>query len=195
MRALIIAAALAASGAAYAEPVNYTLDAAHTQIAFSIERFGFNQVLGRFENVTGTMVIDEANPANSSVSATIQVASVDSSNDTRDEHLRGERWLNAAQFPTIEFRSTAVRLTGERTAEVTGNLTLLGQTHPVTLNVTLNSIGATPNRPNARLAGFSATSSLSRAAWGSTTAQGPNMIGDLVTIQIEALAAPTQAAN
>ena len=195
MRALIIAAALAASGAAYAEPVNYTLDAAHTQVAFSIERFGFNHVLGRFENVTGTMVIDEANPANSSVSATIQVASVDSSNDTRDEHLRGERWLNAAQFPTIEFRSTAVRLTGERTAEVTGNLTLLGQTHPVTLSVTLNNIGATPNRPNARLAGFSATSSLSRAAWGSTTAQGPNMIGDLVTIQIEALATPTQAAN
>ena len=195
MRALIIAAALAASGAAYAEPVNYTLDAAHTQVAFSIERFGFSHVLGRFENVTGTMVIDEANPANSSVSATIQVASVDSGNDTRDEHLRGERWLNAAQFPAIEFRSTAVRLTGERTAEVTGNLTLLGQTHPVTLNVTLNNIGATPNRPNARLAGFSATSSLSRAAWGSTTAQGPNMIGDLVTIRIEALAAPAQAAN
>jgi len=193
MRALIIAAALAASGAAYAEPVNYTLDSAHTQVAFSIDRFGFNHVLGRFENVTGTMVIDEANPANSSVSATIQVASVDSSNDTRDEHIRGERWLNAAQFPTIEFRSTSVRLTGERTAEVTGNLTLLGQTHPVTLNVTLNNIGGTPNRPSDRLAGFSATGSLSRAAWGSTTAQAPNMIGDLVTIQIEALAA--QAAN
>ena len=195
MRALIIAAALAASGAAYAEPVNYTLDASHTQVAFSIDRFGFNHVLGRFEDVTGTMVIDEANPANSSVTATIQVASVDSSNDTRDEHIRGERWLNAAQFPTIEFRSTAVRLTGERMAEVTGNLTLLGQTHPVTLNVTLNNIGGTPNRPNDRLAGFSATGSLSRAAWGSTTAQAPNMIGDLVTIQIEALAARTQAAN
>lgn len=189
MRALIIAAALAASGAAYAEPVNYTLDPAHTQVAFSIDRFGFNRVLGRFENVTGTMVIDEENPVNSSVTATIQVASVDSSNDTRDEHIRGERWLNAAQFPTIEFRSTAVRLTGERTAEVTGDLTLLGQTHPVTLNVTLNSIGGTPNRPNDRFAGFSATGSLSRSEWGSTTAQAPNMIGNLVTIQIEALAA------
>jgi polyisoprenoid-binding protein YceI len=195
MRALIIAAALAASGAAYAEPVNYTLDSAHTQVAFSIDRFGFNHVLGRFEDVTGTMVIDEANPANSSVSAIIQVGSVDSSNDTRDEHLRGERWLNAAQFPTIEFRSTAVRLTGERTAEVTGNLTLLGQTHPVTLNVTLNNIGGAPNRPNVRLAGFTATGTLTRSTWGSTTAQAPNMIGDLVTIQIEALAAPTQAAN
>lgn len=195
MRALIIAAVLAASGAAYAEPVNYTLDSSHTQVAFSIDRFGFNHVLGRFEDVTGTMVIDEANPANSSVTATIQVASVDSSHDTRDEHIRGERWLNGARFPTIEFRSTAVRLTGDRTAEVTGNLTLLGQTHPMTLNVTLNNIGATPNRPNDRFAGFSATGSLSRAAWGSTTAQGPNLIGDLVTIEIEALAARAQAAN
>lgn len=193
MRAWIIAAVLAASGAAYAEPVNYTLDGAHTQVAFSISRFGFNHVLGRFDDVTGTMVIDEANPANSSVRATIQVASIDSGNDTRDEHLRAERWLNAAAIPTIEFRSTAVRLTGERTAEVTGDLTLLGQTHPVTLNVTLNNIGGTPNAPQRRVAGFSATGSLTRSTWGSTGGQGPNMIGDAVSIQIEALAVP--AAN
>lgn len=193
MRALIIVAALAASGAAYAEPVAYTLDSAHTQVAFSIERFGFNHVLGRFENVSGEMVIDEANPANSSVRATIQVGSIDTSNDTRDEHLRGERWLNAAANPTIEFRSTAVRLTGEHAAEVTGDLTLLGQTHPVTLNVTLNNIGGTPNAPQRRQAGFSATGSLTRSTWGSSTAQGPNMIGDAVSIQIEALAVP--AAN
>ncbi len=190
MRALIFAVALAASGAAYAEPVAYTLDPAHTQVAFSVERFGFNHVLGRFENVTGEMIIDEANPANSSVHALIQVGSVDTGNDTRDEHLRGERWLNVTVNQTIEFRSTAVRLTGERIAEVTGNLTLLGQTHPVTLNVTLNNIGGTPNAPQRRQAGFSATGSLARSAWGSTGAQGPNMIGDAVAITIEALAVP-----
>lgn len=190
MRALIFAAALVASGAAYAEPVAYTLDPAHTQVAFSIERFGFNHVLGRFDSVTGEMIIDEANPTNSSVHALIQVGSVDTGNDTRDEHLRAERWLNATVNPTIEFHSTAVRLTGERTAEVTGDLTLLGQTHPVTLNVTLNNIGGTPNAPQRRQAGFSATGSLTRSAWGSTGAQGPTMIGDAVSITIEALAAP-----
>ena len=185
MRALIFAAALFAAGAAEAQPINYTLDPAHTQVAFSIDRFGFNHVLGRFDSVTGEMVIDEANPANSSVHAVIQIASVDSGNDTRDEHLRGERWLNAAQFPTMEFRSTAVRTTGEHTAEVTGNLTLLGQTHPVTLNVTLNNIGeAGTNRR--RTAGFSATGALNRSAWGSSTGSGA--IGDAVSIQIEALA-------
>ena len=185
MRALLFAAALFAAGAAQAEPVTYALDPAHTQVAFSIDRFGFNRVLGRFDTISGELILDQANPANSSVRATVQIASVDSGNDTRDEHLRGERWLNAAQFPTMEFRSTAVRTTGERTAEVTGNLTLLGQTHPVTLNVTLNNIGeAGTNRR--RTAGFSATGALNRSAWGSSTGSGA--IGDAVSIQIEALA-------
>lgn len=192
MRALVFAAALCAASAAYAEPVTYVIDPAHTQVSFSIDRFGFNRVLGRFETISGELVLDEANPANSSVRATIQIASVDSGNDTRDEHLRGQRWLNAEQFPTMEFRSTAVRLTGERTAQVTGDLTLLGQTHPATLDVTLNQLGPAPNnqRPTA---GFSATGSLTRSTWGSATAQ--NMIGDSVSIQIEALAQAPAAAH
>jgi polyisoprenoid-binding protein YceI len=195
MRAWIFAAALAVAGAAHAEPVSYTLDPAHTQVAFVVDRFGFNRVLGRFEDVTGELVLDEENPANSSVRATIQIASVDSSNDTRDEHLRGERWLNAAQFPTMEFRSTGVRLTGDTTAEVTGDLTMLGQTHPVTLDVTLNNIGGPPNAPTRRMAGFSATGSLTRSVWGPTTAAAPGMIGDMVSITIEALAVPVEAEN
>lgn len=192
MRALIFSAALFAAGAAQAEPVTYTLDPVHTQVAFSIERFGFNHVLGRFDQVAGELVLDEANPAASSVHATIQVASVSSGDVTRDGHLRGDHWLNAAAFPTMEFRSTSVRLTGENRAEVIGNLTLLGQTHPVTLAVTLNRLGDAPNNQR-RSAGFSATGSLSRAAWGSTTA--PNLIGDAVSIQIEALAQVPAGAN
>lgn len=189
---MIFAAALFAAGAAQAEPVTYTLDPAHTQVGFTIDRFGFNRVIGLFDTVSGELVLDEANPANSSVHAVVQIASVDSGNDTRDSHLREQRWLNATQFPTMEFRSTSVRLTGERTAEVTGNLTLLGQTHPLTLNVTLNNIGPAPNnqRPTA---GFSATGTLSRAAWGSAT--GAQVIGDSVSIQIEALAQVPAAAN
>jgi polyisoprenoid-binding protein YceI len=171
--------------AAHAEPVTYVIDPAHTQVAFSINRFGFNNVLGRFDSVAGEVILDEANPANSSVRATVQIASVSSGNATRDEHLRGDRWLNATANPTMEFQSTSVRLTGERTAEVTGNLTLMGQTHPVTLNVTLNQLADAPNNRR-RSAGFSATGSLSRAAFGSATA--PNLIGDLVSIQLEVLA-------
>jgi polyisoprenoid-binding protein YceI len=192
MRALLFAVALVGTGAAYAEPVTYTLDPAHTQVAFTVERFGFNNVLGRFEDVSGEVVLDDANPAASSVHAVIQTASVDSGNDTRDGHLREPRWLNAAQFPTMEFRSTSVERTGERTARVTGDLTLLGQTHPVTLDVTMNQLGPLPNNQR-QAAGFTATGTLQRSVWGSTLAA--QLIGNDISIRIEALGVVPAAAN
>ena len=192
MRALIFAAALFAAGAASAEPVTYALDPAHTQVAFSIDRFGFNRVLGQFDTVAGEVVLDEANPANSSVRATVQIASISAGNATRDEHLRGDRWLRAAQFPTMEFQSTSVRLISETRAEVTGNLTLLGQTHPLVLDVTLNRIADAPNNGR-RTAGFSATGTLTRSTWGMSVT--PNTVGDQITINIEALAQAPAAAN
>lgn len=192
MRALIFAAALFAAGAASAEPVTYALDPAHTQVAFSIDRFGFNRVLGQFDTVAGEVTLDEANPANSSVRATVQIASISAGNATRDEHLRGDRWLRAAQFPTMEFQSTSVRLISETRAEVTGNLTLLGQTHPLVLDVTLNRIADAPNNGR-RTAGFSATGTLTRSTWGMSVT--PNTVGDQITINIEALAQAPAAAN
>jgi polyisoprenoid-binding protein YceI len=184
MRALVFAFALFAATAAHAED-RFTLDPAHSQAAFSIDRFGFNRVLGRFDAVTGEVVLDQAAPANSSVHAVIQTSGLTSGNATRDEHLRSDRWLNVAQFPTMEFQSTGVRLLGEHHAEVTGNLTLHGVTAPVTLDVTLNQIGA--GRNGGTMAGFSATTTISRAAFGITT--GAGAIGDEVKIEIQALAA------
>jgi polyisoprenoid-binding protein YceI len=168
------------------------LDPAHSQVGFTIDRFGFNHVLGRFDQVSGEVMLDEANPANSSVHATIQLSNLTTGDATRDQHIREPRWLNAPQFPTMEFRSTSVRRTGERTAEVVGDLTLLGQTHPVTLNVTLNNLAANPANQR-QTAGFTATGSLTRSTWGSALAQG--RIGDEVTFTIEALAVVPAAAN
>lgn len=184
MRIFAALAVLFAASTATAEPVAYRIDPAHTQVSFSIDRFGFNNVLGRFDGAAGEIVLDEANPANSSVRAVIQTGGVTLGDATRDEHVRGPHWLNTTQFTTIEFRSTSVRLTGEHRAEVTGELTLLGQTHPITLDVVLNRIGPLPNN-QLRGAGFSATGVLSRRAWGSNTAA--QLIGDDVRITIEAL--------
>ncbi|MGE0596558.1 MAG: YceI family protein [Hyphomonadaceae bacterium] len=184
MRAFLFAIALLAAPAAFAQET-YRIDPAHTQVAFSIDRFGFNHVLGRFEQVEGALTLDVAAPANSSVHAVIQTASVSAGDDTRNEHLRGERWLNVAQYPTMEFRSTAVRVIDETHAEVTGDLTLLGQTHPVTLQVTLNRMGELPNNRR-QGAGFSATGVISRTQFG--LAAAPQLIGDEVRITIEALA-------
>ncbi|GAN00557.1 protein yceI precursor [alpha proteobacterium U9-1i] len=194
---LAVACATPQATQAQAQPAaqvqQFVLDPAHTQVAFSIERFGFNYVLGRFDTIAGSVSLDQANPERSSVTATIQTASVSSGNATRDEHLRAARWLDAAQFPTMEFRSTSVRQTGAQTAEVIGNLTLHGITAPVTLTVTLNQVGASPSN-GAQAAGFSATGTLSRSAFGITTAA--NLIGDQVRITIEALGqAATTPAN
>lgn len=177
-------AAIAQAGAPTQPASQYALDPAHTQVAFSIERFGFNHVLGRFDVVAGAVTLDDAHPERSSVTASVQTASVSSGNALRDEHVRSPRWLDAAQFPTMEFRSTAVRRTSDNTAEVTGDLTLHGATHPITLTVTLNQRGRSPAN-GAQAAGFSATGVLSRAQFGIVTA--PNLIGDEIRITIEAL--------
>ena len=194
--AVVAAAACASSDGALAQnggqtvaapsagATRYVLDPAHTQIGFSIERFGFNNVLARFDNVNGEVLLDQARPERSSVTATVRIADLSTGDATRNEHVSGPRWLNAPQFPTMEFRTTSVQVTGESTATVVGDLTLLGQTHPLTLNVRLNRLGSAPNNQLAS-AGFTATGTLSRAAWGSATA--PQLIGDTVTFTIEAL--------
>lgn len=177
----------AQNGAQAAAAERYVLDGAHTQVAFSIERFGFTFVLGRFETIEGEIMLDQANPERSSVNATIQTGSISSGNATRNEHLQGEIWLNAAQFPTMTFRSTSVRRTGETTAEVTGDLTIRGITQPVTLAVTLNQIGRNPAN-GGQAAGFSATTTISRTAFGVGVPRPPTtLIGDEIRITIEAL--------
>lgn len=183
MRAMIFAAALFGANAAQAE--TYTLDPAHTQVAFRVDRFGYNHVLGRFDRVTGEVALDQAHPELSSVNASIDIASISTGDDTRNTHLRGAHWLNGEQFATMSFRSTSVAVTDASHAVVMGELTLMGQTHPLSLDVTLNRMGANP-ATRQQSAGFSATGALSRAQWGLATA--PNLIGDQVEITIEALA-------
>lgn len=216
MRALLFVAALIVAPAAFAEPVNYRLDPRHSQIGFVADRFGFNSVLGRFDSVTGEVVLDEANPSRSSVHAVVQMANYNSGDSRplaadcpttpppqgtpprpecsggRDEHLEGANWLKVVQFPTMEFTSTSVQQRDATHATVVGNLTFMGQTHPLTLDVTLNKIGPLPNNPNARAAGFTATGTLHRATWGLDIAAG--RIGDDIAFRIEALAVPVAAA-
>lgn len=165
-------------------PVTFTLDPAHTQVEFSVERFGFSRVVGFFDDVAGEVILDEAHPERSAVRATIPVSSLDTGNPERDGFLRGEFWLKGAAFPNIEFRSATVRLVGDRQAEVTGELSVAGVTAPATMRVTLNNLGTDPHtrRP---AAGFSATGTLMRATYGVRTAPP---IGNEVRFSIEAFA-------
>lgn len=162
----------------------YVIDPGHTHVMFKFERFGLSYVIGGFAGVEGTINLDKAAPANSSVNATIQIASFSSGNPERDMHAVGPHWLNAEAFATMTFASTKVELTGEETAKVTGDLTLHGVTMPVTLDVALHNIGADPSTKR-EAAGFSAKGSINRQDFGIATAKG--FIGDEVEIIIEAL--------
>ncbi|MDO9223756.1 MAG: YceI family protein [Caulobacter sp.] len=194
MKRLILAAVLAfAAAPALAAPVAYTIDPTHTQTTFQVDRFGFTTILGAFTASSGTIWIDEENPAGSRVEAQVTVASLFAGDPTREDHLKGERWLNGAANPLISFRSTRVVPTGPDTADVTGDFTLNGVTRPVTLKVKLNKIGKAPGsgKPSA---GFTITGSIHRRDFGIGTALPPGLIGEDVAIRIEALAVAPAAA-
>ena len=159
----------------------YKLDASHTAITWHISHFGFSNPSGKFMNVDGTLVLDQANPAASKVNVTIPVGDIDSGVPLLDEHLKSDKFFDVAQFPTATFASNKVDVTGKDTAIVHGSLTLHGVTKPVDLKVKLNKLGT--NMMNKPTAGFTATAMLKRSDFGMTTYL-PGL-GDDVTIDIE----------
>lgn len=171
------------TGVAFAQPEKWDFDPSHTEITFAIGHFGFSHVLGRFDQFTGTLLLDEQDPTQSSVNVSIDTTTIDTGFALRDEHLQGAQWLNTAEYPTITFKSTKVDQTSETTAKVTGDLTLLGETHPVTLDVTLNKIANHPLMKGKRGAGFTATGMIKRSEFGLKT-YVPN-VSDEVTLHIE----------
>ena len=165
---------LASASALAAE--EWQFDNAHTMIGFTVDH------LGAFTDFDGTLILDQDDPSNSSVSVSIATASVDTRHEARDGHLSGEDFFDVANNPTITFESTSVNVTGDNTAEVTGDLTMLGMTNPVTLDVTLNQLGPNPFSETPT-AGFSATGTLNRSDWGMQF--GVPVIGDEIALIIE----------
>lgn len=183
-KALLPALFLAGFGisAAQAEPVEYEFDKSHTQIMFFISHLGLSNQEGEFHDFDGSLWLDEQNPENSSVEVAIQTASIDMDSEKWDAHMKNEDFFHVEKFPTMTFRSTSVEVTGENTANMVGDLTILGVTKPVTLAVTLNKIGPHP-RNQKQAAGFSATGTIKRSDFGMD--YGLPMVGDEVQIRIE----------
>ena len=166
---------------ANAEPEAYKLDPTHTAIQFEIDHFGFSSPTGKWMSVDGTLMLDEDDPAASSIELTIDVNEVNTGVPALDEHLRKEDFFNVAEYPEATFVSTDIELTGEDTAKVTGDLTLHGVTKPVVLDVTLNQIAE--NMFGLKTAGFKASTTLVRSDFGIDT-YAP-ALGDEVKIYIQ----------
>ncbi|HEX4959636.1 MAG TPA: YceI family protein [Thermoanaerobaculia bacterium] len=182
LRALLLALLLPVMAAA--EPAVYKVDVDHSGVTFSIRHFVSN-VSGRFRDFDGVIKYDKANPAASSVEFTVRAASIDTTNNDRDEHLRSKDFFDVQKFPTLTFTSTQVVAKDATTLEVTGNLTLHGVTKPVTFPVSfLGSV----TTPRGEKAGFEATFKIDRKeygiTWNNVLDSGP-VLGDDVKITIE----------
>jgi polyisoprenoid-binding protein YceI len=164
----------------------WTIDAAHTNVEFSVRHLMIATVKGRFADVQGTVTMDEADPTGTEIDVTIGAASIDTRVPQRDEHLRSADFFDVASYPTLTFRSRSVRREGD-TFKVTGELTIRGVTRDVVLDVVSQGRQADPW--GRQRAGFEATARIKRSDFGLTWNQaleaGGVMVGDEVKISVD----------
>ncbi|MGI9033761.1 MAG: YceI family protein [Acidimicrobiales bacterium] len=145
------------------DPGTYEIDPAHSNVGFVARHLMVSKVRGRFTSFSGTITVADP-PERSSVEVTIDAASIDTSDLKRDEHLRSADFLDVEKYPTLTFHSTEVRVVDDERLKVAGDLTVRGQTHPVTLEATYNGTATDP-WGGTRL-GFEAKTDVDRETWG-----------------------------
>lgn len=166
---------------------NFTIDGSHTNVAFSVRHMMITNVRGQFEGVSGEAVYDAANPAASSVTARIDVASISTREAKRDEHLRSADFFDAEKYPTITFKSKSVTKKGDGLA-VLGDLTIRDTTREITLTVEDLTAEHVDPWGNARI-GASARAKVKRSdfgmTWNSALEAGGVLVGDEITLTID----------
>ena len=170
-----------------ATPTTWQIDTAHSAAEFAVRHMMISTVKGHFAEVSGTVVIDEANPGASTVTVSIPVASIDTRDPKRDAHLKSADFFDAEKFPTITFVSTRVigSIAGE--SKLVGNLTMHGVTREVTLDVEAAGRGKDPW--GGQVAGFSARTKINRKdfglEWNVALETGGVLVGEEVKISLE----------
>lgn len=170
------------SHSARAEIEMYEYDKVHTQIMFFISHLGFSISEGEFHDFDGLIEFNRSKPEKSKVNITIQTASIDMDDEKWNDHMKNEDFFNVEKFPTMTFKSNKIDVTGEKTAKITGDLTILETTKPVTLDVTFINSGKHPFGEK-YVAGFSAKTNIKRSDFGMT--YGLPNVGDDVEIRLE----------
>lgn len=164
----------------------WQIDTVHSSIEFSVRHMMISKARGKFGKFSGTIVLDEANPAATTVDVSIDAASIDTGVPDRDGHLRSPDFLDAATYPTLHFKSTKVAVDGD-SAKLYGELTIRGVTKPVVLDV--EYAGKSKNPWGQTIAGFSAKTKIKRSewnlVWNAVLETGGVAVSDDVTIEIE----------
>ena len=166
-----------------AQTSTWTSDPNHSEVDFSITHLSVSNVHGRFGHVTATINFNEADVSKSTVNATIDVAGVDTGEEARNNHLKSPDFFDVATYSTATFTSTSVTKTGNGLA-INGNLTLHGVTKPVVLTAD-GPRGPQPGMDHKPHAGFSATTIISRSAFGIGAKFPGAVVGDDVKLNID----------
>ena len=167
--------------------MSWQFDPYHTQVEFAAKHLGMMTVRGHFAEITATGHIDPDHPEASSVDVTIQTASIRTHNAQRDNDLRSSNFLEVDKYPTITFKSTKIEAAGTDRYTMTGELTIKGNTRPVTLNVVKYGEFNDPNMMGHRIA-YSAEGQINRKDFGLTfnmMLDGKWIVSDEVQILIE----------
>ena len=184
IRRLIVAvtALLLWAGTAQAAPEEFEIDPEHFSIAFMIRHAGLFDMVGLFTEAEGEFTFDEDAVTISDIEIEIEADSVFTAHKKRDGHLRSGDFLNVREFPKITFVGTGSERTGDRTGRVTGDLTLLGVTRPVTLEVEFISSGPYMFSSRQYRVGINARARLKRSDFGMTYMVDNNGVGDDVQL-------------
>ena len=166
-----------------ARPGPYMVEPEHTRLMFGISHKGFTTFYGEFRQLTGTLMLDPKDPSKSTFDIKVPVTTISTQIEKLNDELRHKPWLDADTWPTIEFKSTSVKPTSPTEADVTGDFTFHGQTHPLTLHVKFNASGDDP-QDKYYVAGFTVSGGFKRSDWGFGFAAP--MIGDDIQLIIQA---------
>jgi len=181
-------AVLAVAGMAQAAlGSTWQLDADHSAAEFGVKHMMVSTVKGQFSKVAGTVSLDEKDPTQSKVEATIDATTVDTRNPKRDAHLKSKDFFDVAKFPRITFKSTSVKQVSKDHFQVAGNLTIHGVTRPVTLDTEVTEPAKDPWGNTRR--GLHATTKIQREdyglKWNQALEAGGVLVGSDVSITID----------
>ena len=166
-----------------AAPETYVIDDEHFSMAFEVMHIGYAPVMGMFREVEGQFEYDEEEKQLTSGKLTFRSKSVFTNHDKRDDHLRKDDFLDSKKFPDITFEVTGFESTGDNEGVVTGDLTLLGQTQPVDVKVTLNKSAEYPIGHKDYTLGLTAETTINRSDWGMTYGIEDDLVGDEVRLR------------
>ncbi|MBB3994709.1 polyisoprenoid-binding protein YceI [Sulfitobacter undariae] len=181
MKSLVLAALLSATASMSMAADKYTLDSSHSQVVFTYNHLGYSTTTGMFSGFEGEIMFDQENPENSSVSVSMPTKSMFTGWEERDTHFMTDDFFGATDEDMITFTSTAIEVTGENTANITGDLTMNDITKSVVLDAKLNQTGDHPMQGKP-WAGFDATTTLLRSEFG--VDKFAPFVGDEVQVKI-----------